>query len=138
MAEIRFFAGEIVATTENSQSSETFEEYDATFNYQLDDSYAESVEATAASLEIKGITTLKRWQGEHPLTKHPIAGVAVSWSPSSADFAAEQREKMQEVPTSAAKEPNPTPQPTAGSEEPAQPLEGSYEGEGAAPSDDDF
>ena len=94
MAQVRFLAAEIVATRETATHSKTVQEYnDGMSEYQLDDSYREKVEETARSLEIKGITILKRWQGEHPLTKQPIAGVVVAWSPLEAGLTARRHDK---------------------------------------------
>ena len=94
MAQVRFLAAEIIATRETATHSKTVQEYnDGMSEYQLDDSYREKVEETAGSLEIKGISTLKRWQGEHPLTKHPIAGVVVAWSPLEAGLTARRHDK---------------------------------------------
>ena len=94
MAQVRFLAAEIVATRETATHSKTVQEYnDGMSEYQLDDSYREKVEETARSLEIKAITILIRCQGEHPLTKHPIAGVVVAWSPLEAGLTARRHDK---------------------------------------------
>ena len=94
ISQIRFLVAEIIAIRETATNSKTVQEYnDGMRRYQLDDSYRGKVEAIAGSLRIEGITSLRRWEGEHPLTKYPIAGVVVVWSPSEVGLTARQHDK---------------------------------------------
>ncbi len=88
IAQIRYLVAEIVSIPRVVRSSNTIQEYmDGMAEYQLDHSYRETVERTAGKLEIEGITGLRRWEGEHPLTKDVVTGIVVAWSPSQVNFA---------------------------------------------------
>jgi len=54
--------------------------------------------ATQGSL--KGSKVLKRWKQNHPVTGRPVVGMVVSWSPSSADFARDMKETLDQGPES--------------------------------------
>ena len=54
--------------------------------------------ATQGSL--KGSKVLKRWKQNHPVTGRPVVGMVVSWSPSSADFARDMKETLDQDPES--------------------------------------
>ena len=49
---------------------------------------------------LQGTKVLKRWKQRHPVTGRQVAGVVVGWSPSSADFAKEMKETLDQAPES--------------------------------------
>jgi hypothetical protein len=58
---------------------------------------------------LQGTKVLKRWKQKHPVTGRQVAGVVVGWSPSSADFAKEMKETLDQAPESGGTDDNTTP-----------------------------
>ena len=57
---------------------------------------------------LQGTRVLKRWKQKHPVTGRLIAGMVVGWSPSSADFATNMKETLDNAPQSDGIDYNPT------------------------------
>ncbi len=57
---------------------------------------------------LQGTKVLKRWKQKHPVTGRLVAGIVVSWSPSTADFAKEMKETLDQAPESGGTDYNPT------------------------------
>ena len=97
---LRLFLGSITATSSLSETSETVTELATGEEIrESNERFEEVVKEAAAALKISGISVKKRWSAEHPLTKHPIAGVVVGWSPSQLLAAKTMKASMEQVPT---------------------------------------
>lgn len=84
---IRFFAGEIVKSGVNKDNSESMTELEnSTVLVSQDDSYIEEISSVADTLKINFSPPLHRWRTQHPLTKHIIAGVVISWTVADAEM----------------------------------------------------
>jgi len=95
IAQIRFFAGAMVKTLEETANSETMTELSSGIvDVVTDESYEEKIEAFAGPMKISGLKTIHRWNAQHPLTGHFIAGQVVTWQPSSAKLAKEMKQQL--------------------------------------------
>ncbi len=101
IAQIRFFAGAMVKTLEETANSETMTELSSGIvDVVTDESYEEKIEAFAAPMKISGLKTIHRWNTKHPLTGHFIAGQVVAWQPSFAKLAKEMKQQLNGAPSS--------------------------------------
>lgn len=92
---LRQFAGEIVAVATAIQRYKTVEKFEDGMEEFKNKKYLKKhVESGADSLKITGIQTIYEWNGTHPLTGMPVAGVVVAWSPSSSRSAQKIGAKM--------------------------------------------
>ena len=132
IAQIRFFAGAMVKTLEETASSETMMELSSGIvDVVTDESYEEKIEVFAGPMKISGLKTIHRWNTKHPLTGHFIAGQVVAWQPSSAQLAKEMKQQLNGASSS-----SPTNE-TAQSSQPAvDGKAGSFTSQGAEGSDD--
>ncbi len=95
MGLIRQFAGEISAKTTDIMDAETTDEYeDGTSMYENESSFKEHISSYAKSMNISGISTIKRWSTKHPLNGKTVCGVVCTWSPQSSDSAKNLKKLM--------------------------------------------
>lgn len=88
MFNIRQFAGEVAAVESMRETSETATSYaDGMEDYQYDEAYQRTIEAKAEEIKISGLSTIKFWNGTHPISQSPVAGAVVLWNPSTATAA---------------------------------------------------
>jgi len=101
---LRSFAGEIVLVEGEVNKFESVKELeDGMEQYENEEFFRDKVEAKAKSLKISGIQKIHRWQSVHPLTKKPVVGVVISWSPKSATDAGKFAQKMNKQPNKVVK-----------------------------------
>lgn len=131
IAQIRFFAGAMVKTLEETANSETMTELSSGIvDVVTDESYEEKIKVVAKSMKISGLKTIHRWNAQHPLTGHFIAGQVVTWQPSSAKLAKEMKQQLNGGSSTSSNE-------TAQSSQPAvDGKAGSFTSQGAEGSDD--
>lgn len=99
MAAIREFAGETVAVSTDMLNAETTTEFEnAAEEYENTSAYREKIKATADSMNISGITTIKRWKAKHPVSGKYIYGVVCAWSPTSSANAKALKAQMSQAP----------------------------------------
>ena len=99
VSQLRFFAGmqaSVMSDMRNAESSEEFA--DKTRNYTSSESFSKQIDVFAPAALFKGVSRLKPWSVNHPLTKKTMAGVVVSWSPQSALVAGRMGAKMDAQP----------------------------------------
>ena len=137
---IRQFAGEnanVAIKLQDSQSSTEFAE--GLPDYENLSAYKEKIATFAATMEISGISQVKRWRTKHPLTGGTVVGVVCSWSPGSAQKARDYKKRMKTAPTSRQtqqSQPSSYGQPSTPKERAGQ--RGSYKGQGAEADEDSF
>lgn len=65
-------------------------------------------QSAKAEGQLQGTRVLKRWKQKHPVTGRLVAGMVVGWSPSSADFAQDMKEVLDQDSKSGRTDYNPT------------------------------
>jgi hypothetical protein len=95
MAAIREFAGEAVAVATDAMNAESVEEFEnAAEQYEDASAYSQKIKAVADSMKIAGISTIKNWECQHPLSGRVIYGAVCAWSPDSAARAQSMKATM--------------------------------------------
>jgi len=95
MAAIREFAGENVAVASDMLNAESTKEFEnAAEEYQDASAFKEKINATAARMNIAGISVVKNWSYKHPLTGTMVYGTVCAWAPKQAASANMMRQKM--------------------------------------------
>ncbi len=95
MAAIREFAGENVAVASDMLNAESTKEFeDAAEEYQDASAFKEKINATAARMNIAGISVVKNWRFKHPITGTMVYGTVCAWAPKQAASANMMRQKM--------------------------------------------
>lgn len=95
LAAIREFAGENVAVATDMLSAESTEEFEnAAEEYQDQSAFSEKIKATAAKMNIAGISVVKNWKFKHPLTGTTVYGCVCAWAPKQAASAKQMKATM--------------------------------------------
>ena len=127
---LRAFAGETVAVAGDMTQAESFEEFErAADEYEDLSAYRKKIRAVADKMIVSGVTTVKRWECEHPLAKRKAYGVVLAWSPEQANNARQLRRQMESVRTGGA---------GAAISVPTPDYSGSFGNSGASADDDAF
>jgi hypothetical protein len=96
---IRQFAGEVASVqVDQSQDESTTKYADKMEAYEYDESYQELIKSNAEAINISGLQTLKSWKAIHPLTKTPVVGSVVLWTPSGYETAVDLKKDMNTKP----------------------------------------
>ncbi len=136
MGLIRQFAGENAHVATAQKMAENYKEFeDESMNYQNDEAYREQVKTYSKKMKISGISTIKKWRYEHPLTGSTVVGVVCTWSPRSALRAKSLKNKMEVTPTPKKKNQESTVSPTT---KIGEGQKGKYKGEGKEGDKDAF
>lgn len=142
-AEIRSFAGEMVATASTLDSAETYQELENAAGEQSDmysseESYKETTSAFADKLNIAGIQTIKTVEWTHPVTGATGVTVIRMWSPASSDQARMMSDVLNAMAGSrgGAGRGAPPSKPQQANKPKKDPLTGSSSGEGQEGDDD--
>ena len=110
---LRAFAGETVVAATDMTKAESFEEFEhAAAEYEDLSAFRKKIRAVSEKMNMAGVTTVKRWECEHPLAKRKAYGVVLAWSPEQAENARNLHRQMESVRVSggaSVAEPAPTP-----------------------------
>lgn len=137
-AGIREFAGENVAVGSDMLNAETTTEFEnAAEEYNNASAFREKIQATAAKMNISGISTVKRWKAKHPVSGKYIYGVICAWSPAFAAHAQNLKARMKAAPKATPTVNQSLNQGTPRANE-SQLQQRSFQGTGAAADDDAF
>lgn len=133
LAAIREFAGENVAVATDMLNAESTEEFEnAAEEYKDASAFSEKIKASAAKMNIAGISVIKNWKYKHPLTGTTVYGVVCAWAPKQA-ASAKQMKNMMANPTATI----PSAKPAASKPAP-KPTASSFDAAGQAGDDDAF
>lgn len=98
--ELRSYLGEMVSVDKDLAQSESADDFaNRTAAYEFNEYYKEVMASRADARSIAGIRTVWEWEAVHPMTKRPVMGVIVAWTPTAARTAARMKTQM-EAPTS--------------------------------------